>query len=290
MALSVPRFRNVSRSARGFTLLELIIVLVVLAALAALVIPTLGFVRDQAKYATGAAGAAEVLNNLELYKSANGFYPARMDSLVNSAGTNYTKANPSATSTATPKMGALLNDDGTYSYMMSNGGITSIVHHDESATDPNQSTSTQAPITLGFASPGKFLTIDPATADSRYLSFANEIVNAAFPNQASVASPQIPADHKLIALGVGSRASNIGTTMTSAPTWPGAKEGKYSRYIAIFDVWAGASGRGQVTLKAVVDTEYGSIASNVKAFKGAAPGDANGVYTTPTSTASGSGT
>ena len=76
---------------QGFTLLELLIVLVVLAALAALIIPTLGYVKDQADAATTAHGAQEALNNLEIYKASVGHYPNRMDTLVNTDGAYYTK-------------------------------------------------------------------------------------------------------------------------------------------------------------------------------------------------------
>ena len=277
---------RLSVRSQGFTLLELIIVLVVLAALAALVIPTLGFVRDQAKYATAAAGAAEVLNNLELYKSATGSYPARLDSLVNTGGSAYSKGY--VASTGGFPLGPIVDggSDSKYTYYyMSNGGLPSLVNHDEAATDPNASTAS-TPVVATSAGEGlKYATVDPtALASSTYAAKARDIVRTCYPNQVDQTNVRIPDGHTLVALGVGSRASNVGSTLTSAPTWPGASQGKYSRYIALFDVSAGPTGRGRVALKAVVDTEFGSIASNVKGFRDSIPNDDQGVYVAPTST------
>jgi prepilin-type N-terminal cleavage/methylation domain-containing protein len=77
------------RSARqraGLTLMELVVVLVILAALAALVVPRLGFLQSQSTQVSGAAGSADLINNLETFKLTAASYPQRFDSLLDSSG------------------------------------------------------------------------------------------------------------------------------------------------------------------------------------------------------------
>lgn len=255
---------------RGFTLLELIIVLVVLAALAALVVPVLGWVRDQAKFATAAAGAAEVLNNLEIYKAATGKYPDRMDTLVNTSGAYYTKAY-GASSGGYP-YGSIVDSSSFVYYYLSNGaGMTEFMQHDEASTDPNNSSGTLAPVAGSAAS---FLTIDPATTNSTYAAKMRRIVRAAYPNQTGTGnSVAIPTGHTLVVLGVGARASTNGSTMTNAPIHSGGAEGTYQRYLAVFDVSAGPTNRGKVQLKMVLDSEFEVLATNVANYKASGPTD-----------------
>lgn len=277
-----------SRQETGFTLLELIIVLVVLAALAALVVPLLGWVREQANYATAAAGAAEVLNNLETYRASTGNYPDRFDSLIEGQQLWAGSGLASLFRLSTPA------EAGNISYFMTNsGGVGSVVNHVTTATgDPNNSTAT-SPIfaisstegvvdangdpvinpttgTQQMQSASRFALVNPS---SPLFATAPRIIRAAYPNQANAASPQIPADHFLVAVGIGERTSSVGTTMSSAPTWGGAKANTYARYIAYFDCWAGGSGRGKVQLKLVTDSTGTTIARATELYKKAQPTD-----------------
>ncbi|WP_254508034.1 prepilin-type N-terminal cleavage/methylation domain-containing protein [Anatilimnocola floriformis] len=149
------------RRESGFTLLELIIVLVVLVALAALVVPLLGWVRKQAEYATGAAGAAEAMNNLEIFRSSTGRYPDRFDSLVTTTGTLYLTTSTGASvwpsseiplstiaNVATASDMTILNY-----YLTNDGALTSFVNHNLTASStysgPNTSTEGSTVYTVG---------------------------------------------------------------------------------------------------------------------------------------------
>lgn len=284
MSAFVPHDRG--RARQGFTLLELIIVLVVLAALAALVVPTLGFVRDQAKYATGAAGAAEVLNNLETYKAATGSYPQRMDTLVDTSGSYYSKAYTTS-SGAFPFGNVVPGSTNNLAYMLWNGGgMTDFVYHDPSDDVlPNNSTESSPVQTISYAtmSSMQFAVVDPERTgvSASYDTWLFEIIRTCYPNQQDAENPTIPTGHSLVALGVGSRASCVGSTMTSAPVWGGGSSEKYSRYIALFDVSEGGTGRGAVKLKAVVDSEFQTIAANVSNYKRSGPTDDEGLIPPP---------
>lgn len=272
-APSSPRARG------GFTLLELIIVLVVLVALAALVVPTLGFVRDQAGFATSAAGAAEVLNNLEIYKASTGNYPNRLDTLVGTDGAVFDKLY--GASTGSFVYGTIAPAGSVGYYLENGGGMSEFMQHTQGASDPNASTETNAPVDRSTAS---FAIIDPDSANPTYAAKMRRIVRAAYPNQTGGSGSSdvaIPEGHTLVALGVGPRASCVGTTMTSAPVHTGAAEDTYSRYIAIFDVSAGPTFRGKVQLKLVVDSEFEVLAKNVANYKASGPVDEEAVFEAP---------
>jgi prepilin-type N-terminal cleavage/methylation domain-containing protein len=279
--------RSLAAPRRGFTLLELIIVLAVLAALAALVVPILGWVRDQSKYATAAAGAAEALNNLEIYKAANGKYPDRFDSLVDTSGAAFGGLYDVMTAPSIPdgyKFGSIVAGS-TVSYGFTNGGgPANVVAHTPypasvtSSYDPNASTESAAATAI---SASQVLTIDPTTSNSLYVAKVRRIVRAAFPNQTDPANPRIPTGHTLVALGIGSRVASTGSTMMSAPVHQGAAVGKYGRFIAVFAVSPGPTGRGKIQLKMVLDSEFEVAAKNVTNYQGSGPVDDQGVYVAP---------
>lgn len=278
-----------ARGRQGFTLLELIIVLAVLAALAALVVPILGWVRDQARFATAAAGAAEVMNNLETYKAATGKYPDRFDSLVSSGTTMYSKLSSSAGGVATVQASGGTGVTAGY-YFSNGGGITQVINHDESAVDPNASTDSGTPVAFGagtnllFVKPSVTIP-DPSDPTFNSVQKVVRIIRTAYPNQGTTTGGvAIPAGHQLIALGIGSRLSAVGTTMTSAPVHGGAAVGKYGRYIGLFDVSPGPTGRGKVQLKMIVDSEFEILAKNVANYQGSAPTDDAGGYVAPPAT------
>lgn len=296
------------RKPSGFTLLELVIVLVVLVALAALVIPMLGWVRKQAEYATGASGAAEAMNNLELYRSSTGKYPDRFDSLITSSGELYTTTSSGTTvwpspdiqlddiAEVAPGTGGIPMAYITY-YLTNDGSLTSFVNHNTAASStysgPNTSTEGGQIYTVGGE-------ITPAVVDDNgtpedetddvettpavlqnvavvkrtatgTTGALVRLIRAAYPNQADGTNVSIPAGHELIAVGIGGRNSAVGTTMSSPPQYAGAEAGKYGRFIAFFDVGPGATGRGQVQLKLVTDPTFTTIAQTTDRYKGAVP-------------------
>ena len=77
---------NASRRARGFTLLELMVVIVIIGVLAALIAPAVLSRIGQAKSTAAKADIQSIMNALKLYKLDNGRYPSAdqgLDALVN---------------------------------------------------------------------------------------------------------------------------------------------------------------------------------------------------------------
>ena len=268
-----------TNSRLGFTLIELLLVLLVIAALAAVVIPTLGFVKDQADTSITASTAQEILNNLETFKASTGKYPNRFDSLISTDGSYYSRAY--ATSGGQFPYGVVGTGNFAYYYMTNGAGVTEVCVHDEAATDPNNSNQVVA-----IDDATQFCVIDAAQAQPFYESKARTIVNACFPNQTDSSNPIVPDGHTLVALGVGSRNGAVGATMTEAPLCPeksGSNPDNYDRYIAVFDVDSsgGSTGRGQIKLKAVLDSEYNVVATNLRYYKNSGADDDQGVYVEP---------
>ena len=270
-----PHSNQRRANSRAFTLLELIVVLVVLAALASMVIPTLGFVKDQSDTATAAATAQEVLNNLEIFKASTGRYPNRLETMVNTDGDYYSRAY--GTSAGLFPYGTIGTGGFAYYGFNNGGGMTEVANHDETATDPNNS-GVVAPLN----NTTQFCVIDATQAQPFYESKARRIVNTCFPNQADRGNPIVPDNHTLIALAVGNLNGAVGSTMTDAPLCPeksGSNPDNYDRFIAVFDVdfsGGGATGRGQVKLKCVLDSEYNVVATNLRYYKNSGPNDSLG--------------
>lgn len=278
------------RGRAGFTLVELIVVLVVLAALAALVIPTLGFVRDQADTALSANGAQQVLNNLEQFKAATGRYPDRLDTLVDETGSFY--APIYTTSAGNPYIGDILNGSGAngnfaYYYMANGGGISEVAVHDStnisgsSGFDPNAGGTTQS---LGSGTNLVMITAG-TSASAGFSDKRPSIIRAAFPNQITSTEATVPDGHTLVLLGVGATNSAVGSTMAQAPLAPEKAAydfDQYDRFIAVFDVTGGGPNfRGQMKLVAVLDPQFNVVARNIRAYKNSTPDDNQGSSVTP---------
>jgi general secretion pathway protein G len=77
---------NASRRARGFTLLELMVVIVIIGVLAALIAPAVLSRIGQAKSTAAKADIQSIMNALKMYKLDNGRFPSAdqgLDALVN---------------------------------------------------------------------------------------------------------------------------------------------------------------------------------------------------------------
>ncbi len=68
--------RNAGRKARGFTLLELMVVIVIIGVLAALIAPKILSRVGEAKVTAAQADIATLMNALKTYKLDNGRYPS----------------------------------------------------------------------------------------------------------------------------------------------------------------------------------------------------------------------
>jgi prepilin-type N-terminal cleavage/methylation domain-containing protein len=257
----------------GLTLIELVVVLLILASIAAMVIARLGFVEDQAGNASTANAAADVLHNLEVYKTSTGNYPDRMDSLLENAGADVMSTHWTHPGGTVPferiDINTLSGTGGTaWTTSISHSGVSSAVDYDTTTrtwTLPGRALSTAGGRAVCA------VTVSPAAATPTNASRIIETA-AGFPNGLSTdaTGPTV----RLIAFGIGPHCSMIGTTMGTAPSHAeqsgNAANGhpNYNRYIAIFAVY----GNGKVMeLRTVLDSFRGSIESNIQGYKNAAP-------------------
>jgi len=84
------------RRARGFTLLELMVVVVIIGVLAALIAPNVLHHAEEAKVTAAKTDIASLMNALKLYKLDNGRYPTSdqgLDALVNKPTTGNVSSN-----------------------------------------------------------------------------------------------------------------------------------------------------------------------------------------------------
>jgi general secretion pathway protein G len=72
----MPRHSSPFQRARGFTLIEVLVVIVILGILAALIVPRVMDRPDQARATAARADIAAIMNALKLYRLDNGTYPS----------------------------------------------------------------------------------------------------------------------------------------------------------------------------------------------------------------------
>lgn len=248
---------------RGLTLIELVAVLVILAAVAMLVLPRLGYIKEQADAAQAAAGAADVMSNLELFKTQTGVYPARMDSLLEG---------PTG-----PLIGSLWRMTSTSPVPFDVGPLPT-----GSGNAFTTSISRGFNVRLGNGSNAVyFMDHDPAATDQSDSGIRERTWNGGSDHYALVRSADtaliqaagyptgvVPANERLIVLGVGPRNAAVGNTMSSAPRHAMARLEEYGRFLAIFAVYQ--SGK-PAQLKVVVDSRRATIDTRVRQFKDFAP-------------------
>ena len=80
--MQVPQFpTHKPRRARGFTLIELMVVLVIMGVLAALIVPNIIGRTDEARVTAAKTDIGTIMQALKLYKLDNGFYPSQEQGL-----------------------------------------------------------------------------------------------------------------------------------------------------------------------------------------------------------------
>lgn len=72
---------SVSRTRRGFTLIEMLVVILIISILAAMIIPRLFGHTDDAKIAKAKADIAQLESSLQDYRLSNGTFPSTEDGL-----------------------------------------------------------------------------------------------------------------------------------------------------------------------------------------------------------------
>ena len=76
MTKAITKIRAPLRRARGFTLIEILVVIVILGILAALIVPRVMDRPDQARAVAAKADIAAIMQGLKLYRLDNGTYPS----------------------------------------------------------------------------------------------------------------------------------------------------------------------------------------------------------------------
>lgn len=254
--------RSSGHHARGaFTLIEMLIVLVVLAAVAALVVPTLGFVEEQSGHATAATTSAQLVSNLETYKSSTGSYPLGMDSLIDDTGAIYDGLWEHVNPSFGPVTYLEVADASPYAQSIGHvfepnaAGEEFVYDHDSTSADPNNSATIKRLLTgaydLAFV---KAYAPGPPPAPM----LLNWYKAAGYPDGT------LPAGTRLIALGVGPLNSAVGETLSSVPAHAEQDSDVYGRYIAIFAVHE--DGRS-AKLRTVVDSQGVPIGQNIDSYR-----------------------
>lgn len=275
-----------SRRNCGFTLIELLVVLVILAAVAGLVIPKLGFVESQAGNATSAAGTSQIMSNLEVYKTTTGSYPLGLDTLLEGVGGTTAPTGVytnlwSHTSAGVPfgpkeylEMATLnigLPPAGSGQTAQSLGHAFAPVNgsyyffdHVAASADPTNSGANKR--SFASASNAQFAFVKQLGAFGTTGPNLNDFMVSIY--KAAGYPDGTPAGTRLIAFGIGQNCSSIGATMISAPVHAEQDTSKYARFIAIFAVYNNAK---PAELKAVIDSQGGTIDENISSYRKAAP-------------------
>lgn len=253
--------------ARGFTLLELIVVLAILVGLAGLAVAKLDLLQLKAEKASAGMDMRNISRLIQTFRATSNFYPNNWDSLLHQGTTLQQAGAPGAiplvagldpgiaggNGFTSPKLAvsAPLTDGQVKS--LARLGITRVYDHDASTSVPYANGFT---VGRDIAAGTVLATINTATPDGL------KIMNSIYPTPRPVGwttgdpepIPAPPANRSLVVLGLGKWCTVIGSTDQNAvisepPTYPYSNDLYYNRYLAVFEI---DNGGGRCRLVAVL--------------------------------------
>lgn len=265
MRLSARKLRG-----SGFTLIELVMVLVILTALASLVVPLVDYIRRTSDKSSASFAMKQVVENLGMFRTINGAYPAKLDSLTEGTGT----------ADSTTVLSTLM--------MTGKGIVTTLTADELNRIDDMFGTVMQHDITAGYrdfqgntgvnevaagtTQQSFFVVTDPDIIDSIYPGASTNPATV-HPNMAETpaGSGLIALGHgpspdggategdmqtaRLICLGVGPANEAVGKTMQAAPAYAAVNGMEsYNRFIAMFAVYDGYTVTKRPQLKGALDS------------------------------------
>ena len=247
--------------------------MVILAALAGMLIPRLGFIKDSADTVTSAAGSNELANNLEIYKSAVGSYPLRMDSLIKDEGSGiYDRFSSTGASASVPTwlamedLQATTGPSGTaggWWYSVVRSGVLNVADHVlyTASSDPSSSGLTIRDYQLFPGDGNTAVVVTTGTTGTRILEAAG------------FTSTTLPANVKLVAFGIGPRCGLLGQTMSNVPRHSAQPQEYYGRFIAIFAAYdyGFTAAVKPMQLRCVVDSRGFPVDYRLNQYKLTAP-------------------
>ena len=224
----------------GFTLIEMLVVLVIIATIAGLAIPMVSSLGRTSDMAATAKTQGDLAQNLQMFFLLQKRFPQGLDSLIEIGGTTLYGPDTTLESTQTtglPVSGPSLYADLTvqdltnatnaeYLRSFSRAGFDWVYDHDRATINSNLSSGPAITTSQRLVSGSTFKVAqvtDSSVVAKRLLPSSNGV---------------IPANSKIVALGIGASNSAVGKTLTQATIYPGCDGRYYGRYVAFFQVFA----------------------------------------------------
>jgi prepilin-type N-terminal cleavage/methylation domain-containing protein len=274
---------------KGLTLVELVVVVAILAVLAAMVIPRLDFLKTQAEHAASAGTQADLGTMIQTFKASSGFYPS-FDLLVDTGGSLYSKLQSQTTAAFLETWTVPGASNGSWYRSLSEAGFQYAYRHNPSATDASASGTTTVDV-IGEASNGALTMAAIKSTGGDLSQLGATIRNTIYPggttytpasngpdgiagnddDVAAASTPfgvgEIPANKKLVVVGIGPKSSLLGKVMVAAPVSPMTTDDSkstYCRYLAVFEV---SSDGTAAKLKMVTDHRGRQIGARIDQYK-----------------------